>query len=554
MIPSPDPAGNLRPLAVRLSEAEAQAAALEQWLDAAFATSAVAMSVVSCHELRCLRVNAAMAELYGMTVDEVLRSDPFTLALAITHPDDLVAEQKLFSELVTGARRSYRFVKRYLRADGSIRWGDLTFTVIHDASLDPATPVGPIRIAVLQVVDVTDRKLLEEAARRRDEELRHAQKIDGIGRLAAGVAHDFNNMLTVITGHGELLKRRIRSISWPAGPDLMADLDAILSASERAASLTAQLLAYGRREAAAPAVLVLSDAVAASQRLLGRTLESSIEVEPSLTATGSVLADRGHIGQVVMNLVLNARDALSGGGRIALSTRDVVVSGDAEGGPPPGRGEWVALSVADSGHGMSPAVRARMFEPFFTTRADRPGTQGTGLGLATVQRIVAESGGRIDVRSAPGEGTTVTVYFPRVSAAPGEALAPRAPPVAQAALNSQRVLVVEDEPSVRSLVATVLLGGHYRVVVARSGEEALRLVEAEREPFDLVVTDLVMAGVGGLELARRIQEMAIPTRVLFISGYSRDTPADLAPHGALLGKPFTPAQLLAAVGEALAPG
>jgi CheY-like chemotaxis protein len=212
----------------------------------------------------------------------------------------------------------------------------------------------------------------------------------------------------------------------------------------------------------------------------------------------------------------------------------------------PGPGEWVAVVVSDTGHGMSREVQARMFEPFFTTRGDRPGTQGTGLGLATVQRIVAEVGGQIDVTSAPGEGTTVTIYFPRVA---------KMPPVDETAAhersgpapNSIRVLVVEDEPSVRSLVGNVLLGEHYRVMVARDGEEALRLIEAEREPFDLIVTDLAMPKVGGATLAQRLRERGNAPRFLFISGYSDHTPMDLLPYGKLLSKPFTPAQLLIAV-------
>jgi len=191
-----------------------------------------------------------------------------------------------------------------------------------------------------------------------------------------------------------------------------------------------------------------------------------------------------------------------------------------------------------------------MFEPFFTTRGDRPGTQGTGLGLATVQRIVAEVGGCIDVTSAPGKGTAVTVYFPRVESAPLVDTATtheRARP----APNSVRVLVVEDEPAVRALVGNVLLGEHYWVLVARDGEEALRLIEEEREPFDLIVTDLEMPNVGGATLAERLHQRGSPPRFLFISGYSDHTPMDLLPYGKLLAKPFTPAQLLVAVRSAL---
>jgi CheY-like chemotaxis protein len=291
----------------------------------------------------------------------------------------------------------------------------------------------------------------------------------------------------------------------------------------------------------APRTIVLSDAVAKLQRLLGRILGSSIEVEQSLTAVGCIFADEGQIGQVAMNLLLNARDALAESGRIRIATQDVVD------GTLPGSGPWVALIVSDTGHGMSAEVQARMFEPFFTTRAERPGTQGTGLGLATVQRIVTEIGGRIDIKSAPGEGTTVTVLFPRVASTPKEVERAQVPLRPAAAPNSQRILVVEDEPSVRSLIGTVLLGAHYWVMVARNGEEALRFIEAEREPFHLIVTDLVMPSIGGVSLAKRLHERTSPPRMLFVSGYSKHSPSELSLYGNLLPKPFTPAQLLAAV-------
>jgi CheY-like chemotaxis protein len=197
---------------------------------------------------------------------------------------------------------------------------------------------------------------------------------------------------------------------------------------------------------------------------------------------------------------------------------------------------------------MSPEVRDRMFEPFFTTRTDRPGTHGTGLGLSTVQRIVEEAGGSIDVESAPGRGTTVTVFFPRVAMPPVKAVGPDAPPRRAPAPNSLRVLVVEDEPAVRSLVASVLLGAHYRVAVARDGEEALTLLASVQEPFDLIVTDLAMPSIGGMTLAHRLHEDGSSRhRMLFISGYSHHMPAELAVFGRLLPKPFTPAQLLEAV-------
>ena len=546
-MPGSDPP-NEGDLNAQVGAAEAEAADLQAWFTVMVDTSPTAMGVISALQGRYVRANQALAELFGLrTVAELLATDPYSLAQRTTHPDEIVAEQKLFGEIAVGERAFYRIEKRILRPDGTTRWGLLTFSGIHDDEIDPATGVKALRFSVVHIVDITEQRAIAETLRRRDEELRHAQKIDGIGRLAAGIAHDFNNLLTVIMGHAELLKGLTTDGAPPLPPELGEGLDAILAASQTATSLTAQILAHGRRETVTPRAFVLSEAVGKLQNLLARTIESDIHVEQSLTAQGSIFADEGQVGQVVMNLLLNARDAIAAGGHIALTTRDLVVEKD-EG--PPGPGAWVVLAVSDDGHGMSPEVRARIFEPFFTTRANRPGTQGTGLGLATVQRIVTEIGGFIDVQSEPERGTTVTVFFPRVASAQPGALASEEPQRGEPAPNSIRVLVVEDEPGVRSLVANVLLGAHYRVVVARDGDEAVRVLDAEREPFHLIVTDLVMPGLGGMALARRLHERNRP-RILFISGYT-DTPStELAAYGCFLPKPFKPAQLLAAVRGAL---
>ena len=520
------------------------------WLDVILETSPIAIGIISALENRYVRVNRRMADLAGRTVDELLACDPYRFAQETAHPDELVAEQKLFAELAVGARSSYQIEKRFIRPDGSIRWGLLTFSAIHESTSDPGASVRPIRFAISQVVDITEKKALSEALRRREGELRHAQKVDGIGRLAAGIAHDFNNLLTIMMGYGEVLKKGLSRDSTRAAPvsELMENVDTILAACDRAAGLTAQVLAYGRRETVAPCAFVLSEAAEDWQRFLGRAIGSDVHVERSLAAQGAIFADRGQVGQVIMNLILNARDAIREGGRISLATRDLVGGEDAGHRGMPGPGAWVALAVSDDGHGMSPEVRDRMFEPFFTTRTDRPGTHGTGLGLSTVQGIVEEAGGSIDVESAPDRGTTVTVFFPRVALPPVKWAGPDGPPRPAPAPNSLRVLVVEDEPAVRSLVASVLLGAHYRVAVARDGEEALSLLASVREPFDLIVTDLAMPSIGGMTLAHRLHEQGSHRhRMLFISGYSRHRPAELLAFGRLLPKPFTPAQLLEAV-------
>ncbi len=524
---------------IRAMASSDERADVEQWLEVLFETSPIAMGIISGAENRCIRVNQAMADLYGMPVDEILNSDPFSLAMRITHPDDVVPEQALLAEMLAGKRRFYRIEKRYTRPDGSQRWGLLTFSGVFGAPVDPAVPNGPLRFVVVQVIDIDDQKRLQDTLHRRDEELSHAQKVDGIGRLAAGVAHDFNNLLTVITGHGELLRRVVdKTTGAPAAEALRDGVEAILTAAERAAGLTTQLLAYGRRSALRPRTLSLSNEVATLQRLLERTLGPDVEVEQALLATGSVNADAGQLGQVVMNLVLNARDAITEDRRIRLSTRDVDAS-------------WVALEVSDTGHGMTPEVQARMFEPFFTTREGRSGTQGTGLGLATLHRIVTDAGGRIDVRSTPGQGTTVTVLFPRVADLTKEREPSGPPPRKQAPPNSVRILVVDDDPPVRMLIGSVLISAQYWVAVARDAQEALRFIDEASVPFDLVVTDLQMPGLGGRTLAERLRDRGNSPPMLFISGYSPHTEAELSELGELLPKPFTPADLLAAVARAL---
>jgi two-component system, cell cycle sensor histidine kinase and response regulator CckA len=532
---------------------------LEPWVDVLFDTCSAAIGVVSVSGNRYLRANAALAELYGMSLEALLEADPFGLGMRLAHPDDLPAEQRLFAELVAGTRRFYRVEKRYVRPDGTVRWGLMTFSGLFAPAEQGSVSAPALVGAVVHIVDTTEHKALQETLVLRDAELRHAQKVDALGRLAAGVAHDFNNLLTVIIGHSEVLRQELaRADRAHTALELNGDIAAISEAAERAAGLTAQLLAYGRREIAAPRRLILSEQVATLEQLLRRTLGADVEIEQQLEATGAVFADPGQLGQVIMNLILNARDALGASGRIRLATRDVV--GEAPGAareqsveeaaePATRPGAWVVLSVSDDGHGMSDEVKARMFEPFFTTRADRPGMQGTGLGLATVQRVANDAGARIAVESAPGRGTTVSVFFPR--AEPPPALAPAAAKALATHPGGRKVLVVEDEPSVRSLVATVLLGARYWVSVARDGAEGLEVATREAKPFDLIITDLMMPQLSGLALVKRLHELGHKPRVLYISGYTDEAAAELASYGKLLPKPFTPAKLLAAVAEAL---
>ncbi len=513
-----------------------------RWFDSLAEFSPAGIGVICVHENRYVRTNPALLELYGLTRDQVFGSDPFSIALQLSHPDDLVAEQKLFAELAVGARNFYRMEKRIVRPDGSIRWTLTTLTGGFDAHGEPRA----LSWVTLHMIDITEQRQLADTLERREAEFRHAQKVDALGRLTAGIAHDFNNLLTVIMGHAEVLER-LTEAPGHRSAEARDDLAAIVAAAQRAAGLTAQLLAHGRRERATPRAFSLSELAGTLKALFMRTLGPNAELEFVLSAKGAILADRGQIGQVVMNLVLNARDALEEDGRIRIETRDVFVADEAGA---PGPGEWVALIVADNGHGITPEVQAHMFEPFFTTRADRPGVQGNGLGLATVQRIVSDARGQIAVKSALHQGTTITVFFPRVEAA-AELAPSELPSRPSPTLNTRRILVIEDEPAVRSLVGTVLLGAHYLVLVARDGAEGLAMLKSTRQPIHLIITDLLMPDIGGFSLARQLRESGVQTRILFISGYSEHTLAELSSYGAFLPKPFTPAELLAAVARAL---
>jgi PAS domain S-box-containing protein len=395
---------------------------------------------------------------------------------------------------------------------------------------------GPVRVTLLR--DVSREADLEEAARQ-------SQKMEAIGQLAGGIAHDFNNHLTVILGHGEGLRA-----SLPPGSEQAAEVDAILAAVERSAALTQQLLAFARRQAVDVRLLDLGAVVRGMldmlRRLLPERIELAVELAPALPP---VLADRGQMEQVVLNLLLNARDAIEGGGRIRLETavgpQPTKLPGQAA--PAPSE-RHVLLRVSDDGHGMDDAVRRRIFEPFFTTK---PAGRGTGLGLSTVHGIVHQSGGAIEVESQPGRGTRISVYLPE--AAPSELARPApARPAEGTQAGSGSVLLVEDEASVRRLSRRALEAAGFRVLEAEDGRRALELV-AEAAP-DVVVSDIVMPGMSGLELADRIAERYPEVPVLFVSGYADEAVESRPLRSAgrdLLWKPFRPQQLVDRVRQLL---
>jgi PAS domain S-box-containing protein len=468
--------------------------------------------------------NRAFGEMLGLPGEELVGKE----LSEFTAGDEASVGDALFEELVGGQRESYALEQRYRRADGEVVWGHLTASVVRDSDGNPEFTVGMVH-------DVSDRKQLEER-------LYQAQKLDAVGRLAGGVAHDFNNLLTVITVHSGFL---LGSLD-PREVGLRADVEAIEQAAQRAASLTQQLLAFGRKQLLQPRIVDLNTIVVDTNKMLRRLIGEHIEVVTALGSDlGDVQADPGQVEQVLVNLALNARDAMAGGGTLTIRTANVdpeQVPTDAAAGP------FVVLSVADSGCGMDAATRARIFEPFFTTKK----SAGTGLGLASVYGIVAQSGGFIDVTSVPDEGTTMAVYLPRVVRERADlggpvALAPRA-------TGGETILLVEDEDGVRAAARRILAAQGYTVLEAFDGAEALTLAAGHGGAIDLLVTDVVMPRKTGPQVAAELLAQRPELKVLYMSGHADEAIMPLALAGAdtaFLQKPFTHDRLAAAVRELL---
>jgi signal transduction histidine kinase/CheY-like chemotaxis protein len=388
---------------------------------------------------------------------------------------------------------------------------------------------------------------LYEEARKRDDKLRQAQKLEAIGRLAGGVAHDFNNILTAILGYGELVLAQC-----DASDPRHEDVNEILKAAARAASLTRQLLAFSRREVMVPQVLALDSVIAGMEQMLRRLIGEDIRVTRTTDGTVALVrADSGQIERVLLNLAVNARDAMPTGGSMEIAVAAATVDAAfASRHPLLAPGPYVRLSVADTGCGMTEEVRAHMFEPFFTTKEEG---HGTGLGLATVYGIVEQSGGAIEVDSEEGRGTTFHVYLPRVEdrreAKPAGTV--RSGPIARA---SATVMLVEDDASIGTLVANGLRKDGFTVLRAMNADEAIEIARSYTASIDLLLTDVVMPGLNGRELAERITGMRGDIRVLYISGYSDDA---ILRRGIqttavqFLQKPFTMEMLSAKIRDVL---
>jgi two-component system cell cycle sensor histidine kinase/response regulator CckA len=410
--------------------------------------------------------------------------------------------------------------------------------------IDVETSVSPIELgrrrAWLEIVtDVSEKKRFEAR-------FLQVQKLESVGRLAGGIAHDFNNLLAAILGYSELLAGRLRD------PADLRDLDEIRKAGERAAGLTRQLLAFSRHQVLQPRAVDLNAVVVDIEAMLRRLIGGGIELVTAFRAdAGQALVDPSQVEQVIVNLAVNARDAMPEGGKLILETAPVEIDATyAQGHPDSHLGPHVMIAFSDTGHGMDAETRLHIFEPFFTTKEQG---KGTGLGLSTVYGIVQQSGGHIDVYSEPGRGTTFKVYFPRVDRAAESPARRTAAPRAQPR-GSETVLLVEDEAALRPLLRAALEGGGYRVFDAASAEAALSLAGALGAPIDLLLTDLVMPGFSGPELASRLAAIRPELRVLFMSAYSGNLVGlrNVLPPGAeFLGKPFTLNGLLEKVREVL---
>jgi PAS domain S-box-containing protein len=483
------------------------------------------MWVFDLETLRFLEVNEAAVHHYGYSREEFLS---MTIK-DIRPPEDIPALVQTLAAPVAGLNRAGEWKHR--KKDGSI--------IAVEVTSHQLTFAGR-RAELVLVNDITERKQLEE-------QLRQVQKMEAVGRLAGGIAHDFNNLLSVIIGYGDLTLRKL-----PEESPLRRSVEEIKKAGERAAALTRQLLAFSRKQVLQPKVINLNDVVVEMEKLLRRLIGEDIELRAALEpGLGSVKVDPGQIEQVLMNLCVNARDAMPRGGKLTIGTENVYLDEEYTAhhvSVAPGR--YVMLAVSDTGTGMDEQTRARIFEPFFTTKE---AGKGTGLGLSMVYGIVRQSGGYIWVYSEVGRGTSFKIYLPRTDEGAQEYREPPGP--AEGLAGTETILLTEDDELVRAMTHAILSDHGYRVLAAANGEAALSVCERTEGPIHLLITDVVMPGMSGRELAERLARLRPEMRVLFMSGYTDDA---IVHHGVLneginfIQKPFSPDALARKVREVLA--
>jgi two-component system cell cycle sensor histidine kinase/response regulator CckA len=504
---------NIRDITERKLAAEAQAVltrAVECAAESVIVTDAQGTMVY---------VNPAFERVSGWSRQEMLGQNPRILK---SGKHDAAFYQRMWKILNGGEVWQGRMVNR--RKDGTLFEEDASISPVRDAA-------GRIVNYVAVKRDVTDETRLAL-------QLAQSQRVEAVGRLAGGVAHDFNNLLGIIMGYGGIVRRQL-----PREDPLRGKVEEMVKAAERAADLTRQLLAFSRQQILQPKILDLNSVVSEMEtmlhRLIGEDVVLATQLEPQL---GCVKADPGQIGQVIMNLAVNARDAMPEGGRITIETRSVELDADYAATHPPLRpGAYVMLSVTDTGSGMDAATQALIFEPFFTTKEVG---KGTGLGLATVYGIVKQSGGDVWVYSEVGVGTTFKVYLPRVDEAVPLA---RAQGPSRPLGGSETVLLVEDEAALRELLREVLEANGYSTLVARDGAEALQIVDAHGGPIQIAVTDVILPDMTGPQVVEIVAQARPEMKVLYISGYSDESVVRhglIGPGRAFLSKPFGPEALL----------
>ena len=480
-------------------------------------------------EGRFLDVNPALIGMLGYdSALEVLALDP---------QKDVFVDPGEYSRLVDEFRRNGRmdgFEVRWKRKDGNA----ITVRISGRAVAGGDEPAD-----VLEAIaeDITERRVLED-------QFRQAQKMEAVGRLAGGIAHDFNNLLTVVSGYTEVMLDQLA----PGNP-LHAKAEAIQQASDRATTLTRQLLAFSRKQILELKVIDVNAIVADMERLLRPLIGEDIELVTQLAASvGCTRADAGQLEQVIMNLVVNAKDAMPNGGKISIRTANVTLD---ESHRPENtfikNGAYIMIQVSDTGQGMDRETQARIFEPFFTTKEKG---KGTGLGLSTVYGIIKQSGGYVFVQSELGRGTVFTIYFPRVDE-PSEPLGTTQVAMASAG-GSETVLLVEDEDSVRQLVRETLESRGYRVLEAENGNFGLAMAASHTDTIHLIITDVVMPGLSGHELVEQLLAVRPGIKTLYLSGYAQDafpTPLTADSQKIFLQKPFTLQSLARKVREILGP-
>jgi len=499
--------------------AESALCASEEQFRSIFQMVSIGIVQVDPQNGQIIRFNDAYLKIIGYSANELYKLR-FT---DLTHPDDREKDWELFSRAVRGELTSYANEKRYVRKDGSVIWVLINASFLRDNTGKAVRGVGICK-------DITKQKIAEEERAKLQNQLMQIQKMDSIGRLAGGIAHDLNNILGIVVGHVDLMRDRIA----PPNP-LAEDLEEIQNADSRAAKLIGQLLAFARKQPVSPKVLNLNEAVGDMLKMLKRLINENIELvwKPG-DSLWPVLIDSIQMDQILANLCVNARDAIGGTGTITIST-DNVTFGRAQTDVPPG--DYVALTVSDTGCGMDAQTQAHIFEPFFTTKEMG---HGTGLGLATVYGIVQQNGGFIRVVSTPQEGAVFKIVFPRHTETDNADLPVSATPMKKG--HGEVILLVEDDRPLLKLITLMLQGDGYTVLSTSRPCDAIRIAETKKENIRLLITDIVIPDMSGYEMERKIRKQCPALVTLFMSGHTDESLPDTGTEEAaafFIRKPFS---------------